>query len=104
MDQRPIVNNILSHPSEVLDSNSVVKFSTYSQEFVPAYGASKIKGSATAKEPSDSVTVTVMQRNGIAISENTTTYGIPFPVKYPRSADVLRAYHKAFMKNNDDIQ
>ena len=104
MDQRPIVNNILSHPSEVLDSNSVVKFSSYSQEFVPVYGASKIKGSATAKEPNDSVTVTVVQRNGTAISESTTTYGMPFPKKYPRSADVLRAYHEAFAENSDDPQ
>ena len=104
MDQRPIVNNILSHPSEVLDSNSVAKFSAYSQEFVPVYGASKIKGSATAKEPNDSVTVTVVQRNGTAISEYTTTYGMPFPKKYPRSADVLRAYHEAFAENSDDPQ
>lgn len=104
MDQRPIVNDILSHPSEVLDSNSVVKFSAYSQDFVPVYGASKIKGSATAKEPGDSITVTVVQRNGTAISESTTTYGMPFPKKYPRSADVLRAYHEAFTKNSDDPQ
>lgn len=104
MDQRPVVNNILSHPSEVLDSNSVVKFSAYSQEFVPVYGASKIKGSATAKEPNDSVTVTVVQRNGTAISECTTTYGMPFPKKYPRTADVLRAYHEAFAENSDDPQ
>lgn len=104
MDKRPILNDISLMPSWVIESNSVVAFSGYSQEFAlnSAFGKATIQ--ATAKEPGDSIAITVEQRNGATIKETIDIGGIPFPGHFARETNVLKAYHEAFRKEEASDQ
>ena len=102
MDKRPIVNDVGTVPKWVLDINSTIVFSGHCQEFIlTGSQASKATVHATATEPGDSITVTVEQPAGVCSKETISLLGAPYPNRFPRNTDVLKAYYAAFQKEYD---
>lgn len=101
MDRRPIVSDLSTIPLETLKINSTVAFSSYCQAFLlKGSSAGSVNIHATAKEPGDSISITVEQAAGVTTKETVNLLGVPYPNHFPRNTDVLKAYHAAFAKGD----
>ncbi len=98
MDQRPLLNKISIPVSLTLKGNSSVQTDGYSQEFIVPAEASRVNLSVTAKEPNDPIDVTVTLSEGTRIHEEVGIHGTSFPHHFPRTTNVLKAYHSAYSK------
>jgi hypothetical protein len=103
MDKRPIVNDISMVPPWILEANSTKRSSEHRQEYrLKCTHTSSAKLHATAKEPGDSITITVEQSAGVTTRETVSLLGSPYPEHFPRNTDVLKAYHAAYLKEDTE--
>ena len=103
MDQRPLLNEISNSFTATLQNKATVQTEGYRKDFIVPTQASRVQFSLTAKEPNDSIDVTVGLADGVSIHEEVGIHGTPFPHHFARNVNVLKAYHDAYANSEEKI-
>jgi integrase len=101
LDARPLLNPIARAPQIQLKGNTITSINRYSQEVLVPGNASRVYISATAKEPGDSINITVTLPDEAQVYEDIMIRSMPFPLDFPRAADVTKAYHEAYARGKE---
>ena len=95
MDMRPILNDVNMLSSSIIRKNQALQLSQYAYECI-VEPDSVTRLTVSAKEPGDSVKVTVLLKNGAQVTEKYLLYGKGYPHHFASDTNILKAYHDAF--------